>query len=531
MNSLERVRRLTSNGTIGLIWVNFLMLVAAQAASARGIDMTGLAAGLVLAGLVTAWWVGDRTGATYRIVSSMALAVQVAMLVYALDGSALQIDMHMYFFATLAIAACWVDWRAITGYAALVAVHHLLLYFLLPAAVFPGESDFSRVLLHAVILVLQAGVVIVLVSEIDKAFSMAGKATQETLAANREAMAQAENARRTSVTAEEERAAREREKAADAEGMISSVDTIARGLQELASGNLAFRISEVQHERVDGLRQSFNESLERLEWVMAEVGEAAQTVRADTMKINNSNEDLSHRSEQQAVSVEETAAALSEVTTTVRETARRAENVGRLVGHTRSNAEHSAGVVTNAVAAMGKIEESSRQISQIIGVIDEIAFQTNLLALNAGVEAARAGDAGRGFAVVAQEVRELAQRSANAAKEIKVLINTSGVQVKQGVQLVAETGGALNTIAKEVNDIASHVQAIVLGARDQAIGLESINNAISGIDQNTQRNAAMVQSSTAAVQSLAREAETLEQLLARFKVASARQQAGHRRAA
>ena len=209
--------------------------------------------------------------------------------------------------------------------------------------------------------------------------------------------------------------------------------------------------------------------------------------------------------------------------------ARRAEEVGKLVNHTKASAEQSASVVTNAVSAMGKIEESSAQISNIIGVIDEIAFQTNLLALNAGVEAARAGDAGKGFAVVAQEVRELAQRSANAAKEIKTLISTSSDQVKQGVALVGQTGNALNAIAVEVKEIAGHIGHIVEGVRDQANGLEGINGSLNGIDQNTQRNAAMVQHSAQAVDVLVAEAERLERLLGRFSAATG--ETGSRRAA
>lgn len=207
----------------------------------------------------------------------------------------------------------------------------------------------------------------------------------------------------------------------------------------------------------------------------------------------------------------------------MRDSTKRAQEAGQLVGRAKSGAEHSGEVVRKAVTAMERIERSSDEISNIIGVIDEIAFQTNLLALNAGVEAARAGEAGKGFAVVAQEVRELAQRSARAAKEIKALITTSNGQVQEGVQLVGETGRALETIVSEVQEINRHVSAIVDSAQEQASGLQQINSAVNQMDQDTQKNAAMVEETTAATHGLAREVGSLNQLLGQFKLS----QVGH----
>ncbi|MFT4185350.1 MAG: methyl-accepting chemotaxis protein, partial [Rhizobium sp.] len=206
-----------------------------------------------------------------------------------------------------------------------------------------------------------------------------------------------------------------------------------------------------------------------------------------------------------------------EITTTVKDSSSRAEEAGQLVGRTRQHAEHSGQVVRDAIGAMDQIENSSREISNIIGVIDEIAFQTNLLALNAGVEAARAGEAGKGFAVVAQEVRELAQRSATAAKEIKTLITASGGYVQNGVSLVTKAGSALQEIATQVNDINANVVAIVEASREQSTALGEINQAVNTVDQGTQQNAAMVEEQTAASHSLAREAAALFELLEQFK--------------
>jgi len=326
---------------------------------------------------------------------------------------------------------------------------------------------------------------------------------------------QAEESRSLSET---ERMRREEQKAREAAEVQFAVERLAGGLQKLSDGDLAVEIGERFADHLDPLRVNFNHSVERLRDAMQAVGDNARAIDAGASEMLAAADDLSKRTEQQAASVEETAAALEQVTTAVKDSALRAEEAGALVGRTRVGAERSGEVVRRAVDAMHAIEKSSSEISNIIGVIDEIAFQTNLLALNAGVEAARAGEAGKGFAVVAQEVRELAQRSASAAKEIKGLINTSGEQVRNGVALVGETGTALEAIVREVQEINQNVTAIVTSAREQSTGLAEINMAVNQMDQGTQKNAAMVEQSTAASHGLAQQATALMQLLGQFRL-------------
>ena len=317
---------------------------------------------------------------------------------------------------------------------------------------------------------------------------------------------------------EREREEREAQRALEAQQVKDAVEGIANALSELAAGNIAYRIETPFAGQLDAVRIDFNNASAKLNAALRSVGENASAIHAGSEEIRAAADDLSRRTEQQAASVEETAAALEEITTTVSDSTKRAVEASQLVAKTKAAAEQSGSVVKNAVAAMSEIEKSSVEISNIIGLIDDIAFQTNLLALNAGVEAARAGDAGKGFAVVAQEVRELAQRSANAAREIKALITASSQQVKSGVSLVGETGKALEVIVAEVQVINGHVAAIAESAREQSIGLKEINTAVNTMDQGTQQNAAMVEQSTAASHSLASEAAALSKLLSQFRI-------------
>ncbi|HBF31449.1 PAS domain-containing methyl-accepting chemotaxis protein [Rhizobium sp.] len=305
--------------------------------------------------------------------------------------------------------------------------------------------------------------------------------------------------------------------ATDVTERVQAVNTIGQSLRAMANGDLTALIEKSFIPSLELIRIDFNDASTKLMAAMQTVAQNVNAITSGAREIQSAADDLARRTEQQAASVEETAAALEEVTQTGVDSAKRAEEAGHLVTRTKAQAEASGAVVRSAIDAMGQIEASSNEISNIIGVIDDIAFQTNLLALNAGVEAARAGEAGKGFAVVAQEVRELAQRSAKAAKEIKALINTSSNQVETGVSLVGETGKALTGILGEVQEINRNVGAIVEASHEQASGLKEINKAVNTMDQNTQQNAAMVEESSAASHSLAQQAENLRELLTQFR--------------
>jgi methyl-accepting chemotaxis protein len=314
---------------------------------------------------------------------------------------------------------------------------------------------------------------------------------------------------------EAERQAADRQQAA-------AVAALGAALSRLAAGDLSVRVEGALSPEFESLKTDFDNAAASLDRAMGAVTRATSGIRAGADDIAHAADDLAQRTEQQAATLEETAAAVEQLTATVDRTARSAKEVSARVSEAAADAKASGQVVGRAAQAMSQIETSSAKVSQILGVIDEIAFQTNLLALNAGVEAARAGEAGRGFAVVAQEVRALAQRSAEAAKEIKTLIAESGRQVEAGVDLVGQTGEALRGIVQKVGAIDTLVDEIAASANEQASALGQVNVAVNQLDQVTQRNTAMVQQSTEATHALRAEAADLSNHVSGFRTGERR---------
>ncbi len=322
---------------------------------------------------------------------------------------------------------------------------------------------------------------------------------------------------------EEQQRELDTERSQNAEAQLSEarqqahvVSTIGQSLEQLAHGDLTVRCADLGP-KYAALRDNFNDALARLEEAMARVNLKGNDIAVSKEEIRRASGELATRTERQAANLEETSAALDELTVAVRQTADGAREAASRVSAVSGEAKQSDEIVTRAINAMSGIEQSSAEITKIIGVIDEIAFQTNLLALNAGVEAARAGESGKGFAVVAQEVRELAQRSAAAAKEIKDQIARSSAQVEQGVQLVGQTGEALKRISDQIASANDIVSKISHSAQEQDTTLRSISSSMNQLDQATQQNAAMAEETTASAEVLANDTGDLLNLIRSFK--------------
>jgi len=503
-----------------LAWLMVPVVIGARLAVQGPVWGVLIGAAAVAAGATAAWRIAGQ-GSMGRSLTGVALMAQVSLLVAAMGGSPWQIDMHMAYFAALAVLVIYSDALVIAAAAATVAVHHLGLSYLLPAAVFPDQASLGRVILHAVILIIEAATLIGVTISVNAMFAAAEQARHkaETAVSNAQtAHAEVEAARRAEAASHAKMSQVELEVERQ---RAEAVGILAQQLARLASGDLTARIEAEIGDNYAQIKRDFNAAVDALRGAISAIDTSSGAIRGGSDEIAQASADLSRSAAHQATSLGETASALDELTATVRQSADGARQVSAIVSSARTGAAHAGQVVRDAVTAMGEIEQSAVEISQIIGVIDEIAFQTNLLALNAGVEAARAGDSGRGFAVVAQEVRALAQRSADAAKQIKALIATSSQQVGRGVTLVGDTGAVLDDIVSKVTEIDTLITVIAQSSQEQASSLSQVNSAVNQMDHATQKNVAMVEQTTTAAANLRTEAAQLADRIAQFQTGEA----------
>ncbi len=568
-----------SAATLFLLFSFLHVPIVAGAALLSGAPVLLLAAGslgIALISVIARYVVQGQAGSVVMGVTIMAHA---ALIVLALSGHPWQIDAHMYFFAALALLSGFRMISVIIAAAAFVAVHHIVLNFVASDYVYPGGASFGRLAMHAVILILEAvGLCIVVrsvqvyasaadqrqkdadlaraeieresaklkttLADLEAARLTTGEAQKKEAATRleieREALAlkktlsDLEAARKSQAAAEAEAASQRQLAEAESERVRAEqaavVKALAEGLSALSTGDLTCEIEHRFSEGYEGLRQNFNTAVTTLRALLKDIQAVVQGVDRGVREISSAAEDLSVRTERQSVTLSETASAIGHINDTLRSSADQAGQTKLAVDSARKEADGGAVVARSAVKAMEDIFASTKQIQSITSVIDEIAFQTNLLALNAGVEAARAGDAGRGFAVVATEVRALAQRSAQAAKEIEVLIRTSTNQVSGGVTLVAQTGDAFKQISAKVSEINNLVSDIHAVSKEQAGSIGDITSAIGEMDVSTQQNAAMVEETTAATHTLSREAQQVSKLISRFSVDKRRDKAPYKAA-
>ena len=480
--------------TIGLLVIHVPLVLVICLLTGKDLYTLPVAS-LIAAALGTGMLLTSAQRLPGRIVVAFALMIQVSLCVAALEGHAWQVDMHMYYFALLAVLVSYIDWRIIIAGTAAVAIHHLGVNYFYAAAIYPGGADLGRVVMHAVILIVEAAVLVAFSQSVCLLISNLGKTLGEV-----------EKVHTDFRRGQEE--------------ISNMLEVVTEGLARLSQKDLSFRIRTDLPAAFQKIGRDFNTTVTQLEQVISTVADSSDSIVDGANEITDASNDLSRRTESQAATVEETSAALTEITERVKETAAGARSARAFVEIAQQEANSGSEIVGRAIKAIKRIEEVSSQITQIIDMMEDISFQTSLLALNAGVEAARAGDSGRGFAVVASEVRALAERSSVAARNIKDLITTASHEVNQGVTMVEATGAALMKIVHRVDDVNKKINEIAAAAESQSTGLNEVNEAVSQIDQTTQQNAAMAEEANAATRNLSNQSERLKVLIKGFSVQS-----------
>ena len=514
-DSIEAQRRVGGQLVIGCVAAS--AVVVPIACLLAGAPLLVPAAGsAVLAALVLVAYGLWRDRLAQQLCTALALVGQVALFVLAFRGHGLQDEARMAFLAALALLVAYGDWRVVAAGAAAVIGVDLAAAGLLPHRLAADESLLALAL-RAAMTVTTAWSLVWLTAGVSRLFVTVSARTQASERAARAADEANAAALAERAAADRANAERARLKAAMEAEQTEVVEHLAHALRQLAGGDLTSRLETRFAAQYEPLRQDFNDAVAKLRAALGEISGNAASMSAGVAEMSRASDELANRTEDQAASLVETSTALGQITATVNETADNARKANAAAARAREEAQRSDPVVTEAVEAMTLIETSSGQIGQIIGVIDEIAFQTNLLALNAGVEAARAGDAGKGFAVVAQEVRALAQRSADAAREIKALVAVSGDQVAAGVERVGKTREALQRIVARVAEIDTQIDAIARSAADQASNLGEVNTTMGAMDRVVQQNAAMVEETTAAAHALKSEAAELADRIGLFR--------------
>ncbi len=456
----------------------------------------------LLCAIAPSWvWKSGDAGPFARVLLGCTVPLYPAAVLALMKGHSWQLDMHMMFFAGLAMLVVLCDWRAILAATLVTAVHHLGLNYLATAYVFNTDGSLARVLLHAVILLVEAGVLMWVSLRLATLFTAIG----------------AEHDRASMALATSETAQAEARRLQSAQAEV--VSQLGNGLSELARFHLAYRIETAFAPEYEQLRKDFNSALGALQSTIRAFALGTDSIYEASVQVVEASQDLSRRTEQQAGALQQTTAQTNDIANMVETAAKSAAETDMVFRDVFGQAQAGGNIVKDAIAAMDKIEEASQAIGSIVSLIEGIAFQTNLLALNAGVEAARAGNAGQGFAVVAHEVRTLAGRAGEAAAQIKALIGNSNAQVTEGVGLVGRAGETLEHVVARLEDVRGLIAGAADMSRQQADGLRNVRTVVSDIDRGTQQNAAMAEESTAAMRSMTSDLERLKGELSRFRVA------------